>query len=105
MLFRSQASKQGETIVAVDFKENEQFLFPVRICIRGIDRHHLLRDVVACITEQQNLSISKLHTETKDRIVETTVDFEVHSSNELQQAIDYIRRIKNVDEVARVDIE
>ena len=100
-----QASKQGETIVAVDFKENEQFLFPVRICIRGIDRHHLLRDVVACITEQQYLSISKLHTETKDRIVETTVDFEVHSSNELQQAIDNIRRIKNVDEVARVDIE
>ena len=100
-----QASKQGETIVAVDFKENEQFLFPVRICIRGIDRHHLLRDVVACITEQQNLSISKLHTETKDRIVETTVDFEVHSSNELQQAIDNIRRIKKVDEVARVDIE
>ena len=100
-----QASKQGETIVAVDFKENEQFLFPVRICIRGIDRHHLLRDVVACITEQQNLSISKLHTVTQDRIVETTVDFEVHSSNELQQAIDNIRRIKNVDEVARVDIE
>ena len=100
-----QASKQGDTIVAVDFKESEQFLFPVRICIRGVDRHHLLSDVVACITEQQNLSISKLHTETQDRIVETTVDFEVHSSNELQQAIDSIENIKNVDEVARVDIE
>ena len=100
-----QASKQGDTIVAVDFKENEQFLFPVRICIRGIDRHHLLSDVVACITEQQSLSISKLHTVTQDRIVETTVDFEVHSSNELKQAIDNIRRIKNVDEVARIDIE
>ena len=100
-----QASKQGDTIVAVDFKENEQFLFPVRICIRGIDRHHLLSDVVACITEQQNLSISKLHTVTQDRIVETTVDFEVHSSNELKQAIDNIRRIKNVDEVARIEIE
>ena len=100
-----QASKQGDTIVSVDFKENEQFLFPVRICIRGIDRHHLLSDVVACITEQQNLSISKLHTVTQDRIVETTVDFEVRSSNELKQAIDNIRRIKNVDEVARIDIE
>ena len=100
-----QASKQGDTIVAVDFNENEQFLFPVRICIRGIDRHHLLSDVVACITEQQNLSISKLHTVTQDRIVETTVDFEVHSSNELKQAIENIRRIKNVDEVARIDIE
>lgn len=100
-----QASKHGETIVAVDFKENEQFLFPVRVCIRGIDRHHLLSDVVACITEQQNLSISKLHTVTQDRIVETTVDFEVHSSNELKQAIENIRKIKNVDEVARIDIE
>ena len=100
-----QASKQGDTIVAVDFKENEQFLFPVRVCIRGIDRHHLLSDVVACITEQQNLSISKLHTVTQDRIVETTVDFEVHSSNELKQAIENIRRIKNVDEVARIEIK
>ena len=100
-----QASKQGDTIVAVDFNENEQFLFPVRVCIRGIDRHHLLSDVVACITEQQNLSISKLHTVTQDRIVETTVDFEVHSSNELKQAIENIRKIKNVDEVARIDIE
>lgn len=100
-----QASKQGDTIVAVNFKENEQFLFPVRVCIRGIDRHHLLSDVVACITEQQNLSISELHTVTQDRIVETTVDFEVHSSNELKQAIENIRKIKNVDEVARIDIE
>lgn len=100
-----QASKQGDTIVAVDFKENELFLFPVRVCIRGIDRHHLLSDVVACITEQQNLSISELHTVTQDRIVETTVDFEVHSSNELKQAFENIRKIKNVDEVARIDIE
>mgnify|MGYP005754975367 FL=1 len=100
-----QASEQGDSIVAVNFEEDDRFLFPVRICIRGVDRHHLLSDVVACVTEKQNLSISKLVTETKDRIVETTVDFEVHSAEELQQAIDSIGEINNVDEVARVDIE
>ena len=99
------ASEQGDFIVAVNFEEDDRFLFPVRICIRGVDRHHLLSDVVACVTEKQNLSISKLVTETKDRIVETTVDFEVHSAEELQQAIDSIGEINNVDEVARVDIE
>ncbi len=99
------ASEQGDSIVAVNFEEDDRFLFPVRICIRGVDRHHLLNDVVACVTEKQNLSISKLVTETKDRIVETTVDFEVHSAEELQQAIDSISEINNVDEVARVDIE
>lgn len=99
------ASEQGDSIVAVNFEEDDRFLFPVRICIRGVDRHHLLSDVVACVTEKQNLSISKLVTETKDRIVETTVDFEVHSAEELQQAIDSISEINNVDEVPRVDIE
>ena len=99
------ASEQGDSIVAVNFEEDDRFLFPVRICIRGVDRHHLLSDVVACVTEKQNLSISKLVTETKDRIVEITVDFEVHSAEELQQAIDSIGEINNVDEVARVDIE
>lgn len=99
------ASEQGDSIVAVNFEEDDRFLFPVRICIRGVDRHHLLSDVVACVTEKQNLSISKLVTETKDRIVETTVDFEVHSAEELQQAIDSIGEINNVDEAARVDIE
>ena len=99
------ASEQGDSIVAVNFEEDDRFLFPVRICIRGVDRHHLLSDVVACVTEKQNLFISKLVTETKDRIVETTVDFEVHSAEELQQAIDSISEINNVDEVARVDIE
>lgn len=99
------ASEQGDSIVAVNFEEDDRFLFPVRICIRGVDRHHLLSDVVACVTEKQNLSISKLVTETKDCIVETTVDFEVHSAEELQQAIDSISEINNVDEVARVDIE
>lgn len=99
------ASEQGDSIVDADFKENAHFLFPVRICIRGVDRYHLLSDVLACITEEQGLSMSRLVSETKDRIVETTVDFKVHSVRELQQAIDNIEKIANVDEVSRVDIE
>lgn len=99
------ASEQGDSIIAVGFEENPVFLYPVRICIRGIDRHHLLRDVVECITEKQNLSISQLNTVTVDRIVETSVDFDVHSVNELEKAMESIANIKNVDEVSRIDIE
>lgn len=99
------ASEQGDSIVTVNFEEQEAFLFPVRICIRGIDRHHLLSDIVECITEQQNLSISRLNTVTVDRIVETSVDFTVHSVNELEKAMESIAGISNVDEVSRIDIE
>ena len=99
------ASQQGDSIVAVSFVPNDAFLYPVRICIRGIDRYHLLSDLVHCITETLYLSIDKLHTETIDRIAECTIDFSVHSVNELQSAMESIGRIKGVDEVYRIDIE
>lgn len=99
------ASEQGDSIVAVNFEEQDDFLFPVRICIRAVDRYHLLSDVVACITEQEHLSISRLNTVTVERIVETSVDFAVHSVNELEEAMKSIANISNIDEVSRIDIE
>lgn len=99
------ASEQGDSIVAVNFEEQDESLFPVRICIRGIDRNHLLSDVVACITEKQSLSILRLNTATIDRIAEVSVDFAVHSARELDKAMESIASINNVDEVSRIDIE
>lgn len=99
------ASQSGDSIVAVTFKEESAFLYPVRVCIRAVDRYHLLRDVVACVTEKQHLSISKLVTVTTDRIVETQIDFEVHSVNELQEAMKSISNIPSIDEVYRMDVE
>ena len=99
------ASQQGDSILAVEFKENEQFLYPVRIQTRGIDRYHLLSDLIDCITEKLHLSINELATKTIDRIAICTIDFAVHSAGELDTAIQSLSAIKGVDEVYRVDIE
>lgn len=98
------ASQQGDSIVAVDFKENPKFLYPVRINIRGVDRFHLLSDIVECITERLHLSMLRLETSTVDNIAHCTVDFSVHSVDELLKATDLIETIKNVDEVYRVNM-
>ena len=99
------ASQQGDSILAIEFKDNEYFLYPVRVQIRGVDRYHLLSDLIDCITEKLHLSINKLATETIDRIAVCTIDFAVHSASELDSAIKSISAIKGVDEVHRVDIE
>lgn len=99
------ASQQGDSILAIDFKENKHFLYPVRVQIRGVDRYHLLSDLIECITEKLHLSINKLATETIDRIAVCSIDFAVHSASELDSAIKSISAIKGVDEVHRVDIE
>ncbi|MCD8303142.1 MAG: HD domain-containing protein [Prevotellaceae bacterium] len=96
------ASQQGDSISCVNFTESKNFLYPVRIRIRGIDRYHLLSDMVACVTERLHLGIEKLVTETIDNIVECTVYFSVHSADELHEAISSISRIPGIDEVHRV---
>lgn len=99
-----QASRQGDSIVAVSFEADNQFLYPVRIQIRGVDRYHILSDVVECITDKLRLSIDCLHTETIDRIVECYVDFKVHSRNELDNVITLIGSIEGVDEAYGINI-
>ena len=99
------ASQHGDSIVAVNFEEESKCLYPVRISVRAIDRYHLLSDLVDCITEKLRLSMIGLRTETTDHIGVCTIDFEVHSMNELQTAMDSIASIDGVDEVQRIDIE
>ena len=101
------ASEQGDSIVndLTAFAESEDMLYPVRIRIRGIDRYHLLSDLIFCITEQLHLSMNGITTETVDHIGVCTIDFSIHSLGELEKAIASIAAIDGVDEVSRIDIE
>ncbi|MBP3350186.1 MAG: bifunctional (p)ppGpp synthetase/guanosine-3',5'-bis(diphosphate) 3'-pyrophosphohydrolase [Bacteroidaceae bacterium] len=100
-----QAAHYGDSIVPVDFKEDPEFLYPVRIRVRGVDRYHLLSDLIVSITDELHLSMKELSTETVDHIVACTIDFAVHSVDELQRAMENIATIDGIDEVSRIDIE
>ena len=97
------ASQHGDSILSKNFPENEAFLYPVRIRIKGIDRYHLMSDLIDCITDKLHLTMLSLATENIDRIAICTIDFSVHSLHELQQAMDSIVRIEGIDEVMRLN--
>lgn len=99
-----QASQDGDSIVSVDFPEDKDVFYPVRINVRAVDRYHLLIDLVDCITNGMKLSISSLNTETVDEIADCTINFSVHSFSELQKVIASISCIDGVDEVHRVEL-
>lgn len=100
-----QASQDGDSIVSVDFPEDEHVYYPVRIKVRAVDRYHLLIDLVDCITNGMKLSITSLNTATVDEIAECSIDFAVHSFSELQKVIATIGRIDGVDEVYREEMK
>ena len=95
------ASQHGDDIIAVNFEEDSDFLYPVNIKIVAIDRYHLLIDLIDCITNKLKLSLSHIHTESHDEIVTCSATFLVHSSAELQEVISSISDIDGVDEVSQ----
>ena len=92
-------------IVKEETVMNDIYTSRINESIDSLFANNLLSDLIDCITEKLHLSINKLATETIDRIVDCTIDFAVHSANELDSAIKSILAIKGVDEVRRVDIE
>lgn len=98
------ASQRGDSIVPVDFQEDAEVLYPVRIEIHAVDRYHLLIDLVDCITNGMKLSMTRLTTQTVDEIAGCSIDFSVHSFKELQNVIATINSIEGVDEVYMVEI-
>ncbi len=98
------ASQKGDDIVAVNFDEDMDFLYPAKISITAIDRYHLLSDIIDCVTNRLRLSLNNIITSCKDQIVTCLMDFSVHSAAELQEVISQISVIDSVDEVKqRID--
>lgn len=97
----SRASQQGDSIVAVDF-EPDATLYPVTITVHAVDRFHLFVDLVDTITNRLGLSINSICTDNVDNIVTATINFAVHSADELHAVINDLHDIQAVDEVKYV---
>jgi GTP pyrophosphokinase len=98
------ASRHGDSILPVNFEESPDFMYHVRLSIRGIDRYHLFSDLVGCISEKLKLSMERVVSDAKDNVATCEIDFDVHSISELEEAIASISAIKGVEEVSRVSL-
>lgn len=95
------ASQHGDDIVSVEFTPDET-LYPVTIAVKAVDRYHLFLDLVDCISNKLHLTIDSINTSTIDHIVTITIEFSVHSYEELQAIFQHISIIPGVDEVKRL---
>lgn len=93
------ASKEGDSIVSVEYQENPNILYSQKIQILAYDRKHLLCDMINHISNELGLSIDYLKTETQDNIVNCTISFGVHSIQELETIKAEISKIKGIEEV------
>lgn len=96
-----EASEYADELLYLIFEPQDNLLYPARINVQSVDRQELLGDIIACISKQ-HLPISAVNSVTTDNIVQTRIDFSVHSFNELQEVVQAIYKIHSVDRVIQL---
>ena len=94
------ASQFGDRIESVDF-DPDGTLYPVDVTIKGIDRVHLILDIIDCISNKLKLNIQTFNSRNEEHIAFVDISFAVHSYSELETIISNISAIDSVDEVKR----
>lgn len=111
------ASKHGDDVISITYSDDPKsdslvinsptsvtinrtgYAYPVTLEIRGVDRYHLLMDLVTEIADNLHLSIDSLNTFSRDGLAECRVTFMVHSVQEMVAAIQRLNQIEGVDSV------
>jgi GTP pyrophosphokinase len=94
---------EQERLIAVDWHETDQSVYPVRVQVRAIDRAGLVHDISGIVAaEGINLASANADAARKDGISIITATLEISSADQLTRVLNKIDRLPNVLEVRRV---
>lgn len=96
-----EASEYADELLYLIFQPQDNQLYPARVNVQSVDRQELLGDIIACVSKH-HLPISQVNSVTTDNIVQTMIDFSVHSFNELQEVVQAIHQVPSVDRVIQL---
>ncbi|HIZ87210.1 MAG TPA: hypothetical protein IAC03_03495, partial [Candidatus Coprenecus pullistercoris] len=99
------ASIHGDRIVNAKWSKNTAASFLARIKIFGTDRLGILNELTKVTTLVLNINIRKVYIATHDSIFEGYIDCYVRSTEDLDNLMGHVRKIKGVENVTRTDIK
>lgn len=91
----------GNRILDVRWDMLGDQLFNAAICIKGIDRKGLARDVASAIADDLDIDIKKLTLSSDEGIFEGRIEVRIHDKSELVNLIDVLRSIDGLQTVSR----
>lgn len=99
------ASKEGHRIVSVKWSKHFIMSYLARISLKGIDRIGIVGEISKEIAFVLGINIRKMLIETHDEIFEGYIDLYVHNTDDLEELMKSLRKIKGVESVKRSEIE
>jgi GTP diphosphokinase / guanosine-3',5'-bis(diphosphate) 3'-diphosphatase len=93
----------GDRIVTAEWTKHKMMASLARIELKGIDRMGLVNNVTKIISEQLAVNMRAVSFESNDGIFFGTIDLYVHDTDDLNNLIQNLKKIKGVDSVVRIE--
>lgn len=97
------SSSFGDRIISASWTTYKIMSFLARIQISGIDKIGMINNVTTVISKELNVNIRTMFIESHDGIFEGDIDIYVHNTEDLNELIHNLRKIKGVNKVSRVE--
>jgi len=96
-------TSQGDHIVAAKWTSQKVKAFLARISINGIDRLGIANDIIYIISKELSVNIRSMNLDSHDGIFEANFDLYVHNTEDINNMILNLAKVKGVDSVKRIE--
>ncbi len=97
-------SSQGNKLVAAKWTQHKVLSYLAKIKLNGWDRFGVYNSITNTITKELNISMRTINLHGHDGIFNGTIDLYVHNTNDLNNLILNLMKLKGVDSVHRVEV-
>ncbi|OFY45420.1 MAG: GTP pyrophosphokinase [Bacteroidetes bacterium GWF2_49_14] len=96
-------SSQGDHIVPAKWTTHKRVAYLARLTMSGIDRIGLVNDITNIISKELSVNIRSMNIESRDGIFEGLFDLYVHHTEDINNLVLNLSKVKGVDSVKRVE--
>ncbi|PKQ65496.1 GTP pyrophosphokinase [Labilibaculum filiforme] len=96
-------SSQGDRILAADWTSHRLMSFLAIIELTGIDKVGIVNEVTNVISKDHDVNMRSLHFESHDGVFEGLIHLYVHNTEDLNNLIMKLIKIKGLDNVKRIE--
>lgn len=97
------AAKQGNRIITVKWSSYKLLSFLVKIKIEGVDKLGIVYNITKVISQEVDVNIKSLNFETNDGVFSGEIKLYVHNSQDLEDVIHRINKVKGIKTVTRIE--
>jgi guanosine-3',5'-bis(diphosphate) 3'-pyrophosphohydrolase len=94
---------EGDSIISAQWKQFKIRSYLSHIFIKGFDRIGIVSEITGIISKDHNINMRKVSFDTNDGVFTGNIDIYIHNTDDLENIISKLIKIKSVESVERIE--